>query len=412
MDSPEALFSTPRAGSLDEFLAALPLDDETRLEPGGSNADVRSFTLDSRAYVVKFLRRGQGLVDGHDLPTFVAKIAQIDLVHRRCPDLGARFVRLSGYYAGADGAALVMPFYQGRSICELLAAPESAGAFFAELAPILDLLIRDGYLREESPAAPGDFDQLYVQRVERRMGVLRRYLPAALLDAPAITINGTRCRTVPALLAALRARPDLLRRLDPPRLHFPAHGDLNLDNLLLKPGAGRPDFVILDPRGTIEPWDALYDFAKMLFTLTGFHQAMRSGFAIDEPAGTTASRPAYLVRLRAGRVAGFERAAARFVDFLAGLPAFQTLVRADPDWRLRLLYAHAFHALADASCRISDSKERRLGTTHGWAAQLELALGLHLMGNLLLERLLSAPEPPPGAIPAGGIDWQAAEPAR
>lgn len=392
--------------SLDEYLLSLRLEDKPSLKEGGSNARLHYFTLNGQSFVVKFLRVNDGIVDGHDLHTFTKKLDQIALIHQECPILSPYYVDVIDQYKGDDGAAFVMPFYHGTSLTHLLGATDDVSAFFEQLTPILTILITEGYRHHQWVAKSGGFEQFYIQRIERRLQILRRYLPASIFDSPTLTINGLSCRSVLRLIVALRAQPEILRRLDPPLLHFPVHGDLNLGNILLcseKPG---PSYVILDPRGTVEPWDAMYDFAKLLFTLTGFHTAMRCGFDIQRPQDSASERPTYIVRVRNSPFLAFERAASSFISFIARLPAFSSLVQTDPFWQIRLLYAHSFHALADAACRISDGKVRYFGPVNGFAARLELALGFYLMGNLLLERLVSAPKDMSDFSSPLWLEWQ------
>ena len=169
------------------------------------------------------------------------------------------------------------------------------------------------------------------------------------------------------------------------------HGDLNLGNLLTRPGrAGSgPAFTVLDPRGITSHWDPVYDAAKALFSLTLFDTAMAGGFAIDHEGSQE-----YAVRLRRPSPA-LAGAATEFPAVLASTGFFRALDRSDPAWRRRLLYAHAFHVLAESACRLSDQTHRQLpGDAAGWAARRELATGLYLCGLLLLDSLLSGPPDP------------------
>jgi hypothetical protein len=81
----------------------------------------------------------------------------------------------------------------------------------------------------------------------------------------------------------------------------------------------------------------------------------------------------------------------------------------DDAWTFRLRYAVAFHALADAACRISDAKERSWTGSRG-PASVELCLGLWLVGTLLLERLVAARERGGSADEAPSLAWD--EPRR
>ena len=106
---------------------------------------------------------------------------------------------------------------------------------------------------------------------------------------------------------------------------------------------------ILDPRGTLEPWDATYDFGKMLFSLTVFEPALERGF---ETARATSSPGAagYEVRLQGGMAGVYRAAAAHFLDFLTSADWFQPMSRGrSEEWRWRILFAHAFHLIAESA---------------------------------------------------------------
>jgi hypothetical protein len=137
---------------------------------------------------------------------------------------------------------------------------------------------------------------------------------------------------------------------------------------------------VLDPRGVLTPWDPVYDFAKSLFGLTIFERAITSGLRVDRSGGYTVSfidnRDSYRV------------AAERFVAVLAELPYLRHLDQVDPDWRIRLRFAHACHCLAESACRLSDRKHRVFGETSGWDACVLLSTGLLLHGIRQLDELL------------------------
>jgi hypothetical protein len=194
-----------------------------------------------------------------------------------------------------------------------------------------------------------------------------------------VVVNGRRC---PALAGTLEQLAGRAAEFAPSELSFPVHGDLNLGNVLLRhhPGGALTGFTVLDPRGTTDDWDPVYDVAKCLFSLTSFEAALAGGFSVQRFGGTPVR---YRVALRRPWP-GHQAAAARFSDVLDRVPFFAELHRTDPQWRTRLVVAHAVHHLAEAACRLSDRTPRDLGPVAGWAACIELARGLLLTGLLLL----------------------------
>ncbi|HXM56297.1 MAG TPA: phosphotransferase [Candidatus Dormibacteraeota bacterium] len=378
----------------------LPIADARPMGAGGTPATVWRLQLaDGRLLALKVLAAGAGLVDGHDLETFVRKPAQLALIHAEAPGLRALFVRVEGHLEAPGWAAYWMPFCAGAPLSgRLLSDPAADG--LSEVARVLTPITEDGYARLRRPAAPGGFERDHVQRVARRAWLLEERLDPDLFDPEGIVVNDRLARPARALLDRLASRPDLLRRLDPRFGYFPVHGDLNLGNVLVRDGS----FTVLDPRGTLDPLDPVYDFAKVAMSLSGYDQAMSAGFAIERrrPDG---GRPRYELRLRR-RGAGYRAAAMGLPDRLAALPFVRAeLELDDPCWRARLLFARAFHFLAEAACRLSDPTARSFGAVRGQAARVELATGFYLIGVSLLTHLLDQPSPCDAADPHAPVSW-------
>ena len=371
--------------SLDQFLATLPALEEMTPLQGGSNAHLYIFTLNNHVYVLKCVRKGDGLIDGHDLTTFARQIEQTNRIHRMCPELSPHFAKALAWYVGEEGAALIMPFYSGYQICHLLTNGQGVSSFFERLSVIMEKLIKYGYLRQREAALAGTFERLHIQRVERRLSVLQRYLPSDLFSGDLVLINSIQCRPIPALLVDLRADTVALRQLDPPALYFPIHGDLNLDNILVC--GESTEFTLLDPRGTLCPWDVIYDCAKQLFSLTALHSALRWGFQISQcNEGRYSS---YRVQLSSEHSIALTQASEMYVSFLSQLSTFRTLVANDSAWQPRLYWTHCFHVLASAASCIVNQQQYPGNDISKKSAQVQLALGFHLLGRFLLERMVS-----------------------
>lgn len=369
-------------------LAVLPLPEQVRSDLGavavrplaGGGSAARLWRVERATggpVVVKETTVADGLVDGHDLDTFRRKPRQVALVHTRLPRLSPHYPAIVGEWSGPGWAAYAMPWYDGVPLVDRPAETER----------VFGILTADGYAAESFPAPPDHFATVHVGRLAGRLPLLRRFLEPELFDRDRVEVNGRSCRTLPALLAALRADGDLHAAMRPGRLAPPVHGDLNLGNVLVRPDGG---FVVLDPRGVLDPWDPVYDFAKALFSLTVFEQAMAGGFTVDGDAAA-----GYRVALRLPPLD-----AAGFLPMLDRLPYAATLDRHDPRWRRRLLVSHAVHCLAESACRLSDRKPRAYGEVRGAAACLLLARGLHLAGLRLLEDVLTGPDP-------AAVNWSA-----
>ncbi|MFD8755776.1 phosphotransferase family protein [Kitasatospora sp. NPDC059577] len=377
---------------------ALGLRRARELTGGGTPARVyRCEDGDGDAVVVKVLRAGAGAVDGHDLGSFLRKPAQIARIHRELPALSPYYVPLVGHWQGPDWGAYAMPWIDGASPVTLLRDGDPGRQrFLAALRSVFGILGTHGYSASSVPAPPGHGLGTHAGRLARRLPLLTEHL-GPLTDGTDLRVNGRPVPSAHELLRRTAAREDVLAALQPPRLYFPVHGDLNLGNLMLRaadaPGSRHgldPDrqFTVVDPRGIDEHWDPVYDAAKALFSLTLFDAAMTGGFEIGRDA-----TGGYDVRLRRP-VPAHSAAAAEVPATLATVGFFRRLGHGDPLWLRRLLYAHAFHVLAEAACRLSDRTVRTFPGATGPAARRELALGLHLSGLLLLDDLLSGPAEP------------------
>jgi hypothetical protein len=346
---------------------------------------------DGERVVVKVLHGGAGSVDGHDLGSFLRKPQQIARVHRDLPGLSPYYVPLTGSWHGPGWGAYAMPWIDGVPPAALLASGNAgSGEFTRTVRSVFEVLGAHGYAASQILAPAGHGQAAYPGRVRRRLPLLARHLDTALTGTSKLRVNGRAIAPVAELLTRAE-QPDVLAVLEPAALWYPVHGDLNLGNLLIRRGCpGQvPAFTVLDPRGIASHWDPVYDAAKALFSLTLFDAAMAGGFAIDREGGQE-----YAVRLRqpAPALAG---AAAEFPGVLASTGFFRALDRSDPAWRRRLLYAHAFHVLAESACRLSEQTHRHLpGGASGQEARRELATGLYLCGLLLLDSLLSGPPDP------------------
>ncbi|MCX4428968.1 phosphotransferase [Streptomyces mirabilis] len=346
-----------------------------RLGTGGSDS-ICALARDAtdRLVVVKCLRGSAGRVDGHGLGTFRAKQRQQELLTAVAPGVGDRYATLLRAEHGRGWSAYVLEHCPYPPLVDTARQGDPA-VFSAVLRAVLGSLIEDGYTQDVRPAPATLWPAMYLGRLARRRWILRRHLPADLWDSAVLEVNGRRVGGLDEASSGADA-PAVRALFADSRLSVPVHGDLNLRNLLADPApSNAPAYCLIDPRGTTQPWDVVYDLAKMLFTLTLFDDTMRAGFTV------TTDRPGvYTVGL--ARPGPLQRAAAAFVGMLPEL--WQWLRAAglgNGPWLERLLFAHATHVLAESACRLSDRADPL-------PVRLNRALGLHLYGLLLMTDLL------------------------
>jgi hypothetical protein len=354
--------------------ARLGLTPVERLDSGGSDSVCLLVTDSGGArYVLKYLESGADRVDGHGVRTFRAKHHQQQHLTRIAPGVAARYLPVLHAEHQRGWSALLLPYSPHPTVAELgrTLPPED---FVRLLNAIIGALVDEGYALGGHPSDPALWHGTYLGRLTRRWWILRSHLPDDL-QQDAVVINGRRVATM-RHLHQIAGAPEIAGLFAGSRLSYPVHGDLNLRNMLAAPGSSdTPVFHLIDPRGTDQPWDILYDLAKILFTLTLFDDAMRTGFTIASTAPGE-----YTVGL-----AGPSGLRHTLPAFTATLPSLWARLEAaglgDGPWPARLLLAHATHVLAESACRLSD-RAAPLPT------RLNRAVGLHLSGLLLLDDLL------------------------
>lgn len=369
-----------------EAAARLGLTPGEEFLEGGSPARVhRARAADGREVVLKVLAARPGAVDGHDLGSFHGKQRQIEQIGRSAPGLAARYLPVLDTVDGDGWAATTTPYLPSEDLAACLRRDQSGAGelFFSRTAAVVEALLADGYGAGSSDASPGHLAEVHIGRFLRRLPVLEEHFPE-LAGRDELVVNGRRLRTpAPLLRDLLEVEQSRLAALAPARLMFPAHGDSNIRNLLFETAEGAaPEPWIIDPRGSTEPWDPVYDLAKILFSLTVWDPMLRLGVHAG-PTGPEAED--YVARFRRPVYPGYRSAAHEFLDRLDATGA-GALFQDDPLWKQRLLLTHDLHVLAEAPCRLSDRKPKPdAGGRH--SPPEELALGHYLMGTLLLNDL-------------------------
>ncbi|MFB6892022.1 hypothetical protein ACFCX4_22245 [Kitasatospora sp. NPDC056327] len=370
----------------------------TEILDGGSPARVHRATGSAgEELVVKVLVPAPGAVDGHDLVSFRRKLHQIELLRTVAPRLAAHYLPVGHVLDGDGWAACTTPYYPSADLAApLRESPQGVREFFRRYPALLRALVLDGYAARSHPAPVGHLADVVVGRFLRRLPVLRGALPADLMGADRLTVNGVPCEAPHLVLERLA---DRLAPLAPTRLMAPAHGDANTRNVLLstRPGAAAEDFRLIDPRGSVEPWDPVYDLAKTLFSLSVWDPALRTGFTVRSGPGQS-----YRVGFRQPVFPGYRAAVHAFLPRLAAHEGLAGLFRDDPGWCERLLLTHDLHVLAEAPCRLSDRKPKP-DQSGGNSTPAQLALGHYLLGTLLINDLAARLARPGGVDPTGHL---------
>lgn len=367
------------------------------LEPGTSPAQVWRVTTPRDVLAVKVLRRGAGIVDGHDLRSFLKKPAQLRRIHRELPGLSSFYVDVVGVWDHTSWAAYAMPFVEGAAAVSPASPPDQARE---RLNHVFGVLTEHGYARTRRDRSD-DHVRDHLAKIRRRLWVLARRLPRDLLDGPRVVVNDWSCRPLGPLLQEIEGSSTLLRMLRPRLVSYPVHGDLNLGDVLAAPG--RPEsFTVIDPRGTQSYRDPIDDFAKALFSMTVFDRSLTSGLRVWRTAARPGRPTGYVVR-SADPYSRYAAMATAFVEMLGSLPFGSELSRIDPHWRVRLAFFHGFHALAEATWRLSPRAPRVVGPARD---PVTLATGFCALGLRLLEQAMAGSADSGGQLPdvSTGLD--------
>ncbi len=330
-------------------------------------------------FAVKIVVATPGVVDGHDIDSFRLKVTQIDSIRTKAPKLGETYLPILYNVEGENWACQITPYFESTDQAAPLRQPGGEDVFFRNYARFVDDLLVKGYGVETAAPPPDYLERIVIGRFLRRIPMLESAFPEALA-ADNMVINGHFCIAPKILLPHLlrqTAHPDM----SPVRLGLCAHGDANTRNVLC---GIETEFRLIDPRGSTEFWDPVYDLAKSLFCLTVWDPALRLGFNICSSArGET---PDYAVSFQRPLYAGYKRAIEEFLPFLAQQAGVQEMMQGDACWKSRLLLTHDLHVLAEAPCRLSDRKPK-FGADGALSTPEDLALGFYLLGTLFINEL-------------------------
>lgn len=368
-------------GELVELLRRQSAINIEQLTSGGSASTVLRFDSSGSTWVLKYQEEDGDLVDGHDLASFRRKARQLDLIRADAPQLARRYIGIDECYEGTYWSAHLMPYIDATPLptfaIENHSGPQEV---LGVVGTVLEDVAEYGWLRHSSHGHWDQADEVQLRRIERRTLYTREriYLP----DAPFL-VNGIDCFDPRALAETIRGNSRLRRLLSPERLFFPAHGDLNMRNILVGRGApANRAFWLIDPRGSLRLCDPTYDLAKLLLSPAVFEPAMRGGFRLERPG---ANGMAYRLTLPESILVE-RQVAAGFLDYVesTSLPVSLSL----GNWRWRVLFGLAFHAIAESACRLSVAG---LATHQGVDPTEESrALGFWLLGTGLLNQLVRA----------------------
>lgn len=265
-----------------------------------------------------------------------------------------RFITLDQEYVG-----------EGKNVFTMLSEHKITPSEHVQYVDsLLSSLIPNGYAldsrkvpKEESLEQLEDY---YLRRAEGRIRFLQNCdsfdmdFPATkattlpnLIQREKFKLNKVTYRNPLAIIARIKADSRIANILRPRTESFCAHGDMTFLNMVFD--TTNKAYRLIDNRGHIGNWDALYDFGKLKFTLSGFGKVMLKEFDLSED--TSGAFTLKLTGEKQGQDA-LQLLNDSFFKDIAANPEFDRLVKDEPFWRERILFAEAIHYLADIPHRL------------------------------------------------------------
>jgi hypothetical protein len=290
---------------------------------GGGGSGASTFLVKSAEgrLAVKIGHVRSGLVDGHRGEDLINKWRQLQLIWKQEEPIRSLYAEPVRLLQAFGQVALVCAYHEASSVLDVLEAtsklPDLSSLFGSFLRPSVSSWVRKGTAL--------DYKLAHLDRVRRRVSFVAAYAPEWL----GITeYNGTRVPNVNSVLPLLESEP-FIRRCTPGYVHFPFHGDMNLQNILWSPTGPK----LIDVRGVTAAWDVVYDLGKLIFDVLAYHDLARR----------------HQSHVSSGRL---EQARA-ILDQVAGSELGIWLAKHDPSWEDRLAAVVVLHSLCEAACRLS-----------------------------------------------------------
>jgi hypothetical protein len=309
---------------------------------GGGGSGASTFLVDSAAgrLVVKVGDTGSTLVDGHRGEDLVSKWRQLQLIWEQEPPIRSLYAEPLRLLRTGGQVALVCAYYEASSVLEIVETtnkiPDLSALFGTFLRPSVSSWIRKG--------TSSDGRLAHLDRVRRRVSYVATYAPEWL---EITEYNGLCVPHVNWALSFLESEP-MIQKCTPGYVHFPFHGDMNMQNILWSAAGPK----LIDVRGVTTAWDLVYDIGKLIFDVLAYHDIAR--------------RHQAHVSLRRWDQARAIR------DQVAGSELGAWLTAHDSSWEDRLAVTVVLHAFCESACRLSMSMR---STT---AAQADVSAGRSL----------------------------------
>ncbi len=268
-------------------------------------------------------------------------------------DLKPYFSEVLEYDVESPEVYFDVPYYGSRNLREYIFDGHfDSDATITFLEKLLDWLFSHVYSRKVSAAPDYWAKEKHVRRVLDRLAecsekseVLGKLIAARFLD-----INGVRYRNIREIFTEIEKNKDFLAAINPQELRM-IHGDLHFQNILVYPGNDR-GFMLVDPRGELDGSDLYYDMGKLLHSFHGKYDFVHSDqFRLSLSwHGVVPSADFELTNSFSENV--YNEIYGKFLSLIQKYD----VIRNDPYWEMKALFAETAHFSSVATFHIGKTK--------------------------------------------------------
>lgn len=296
------------------------LRDATLL--GGSHAKIDFRVHDSPVVKKEFFSEGQEkLLNQIRWLESIGNKEHFPRIFRKC---------ISNNYVGYE-----IPFYNYPSLRDLLMSERliDADASLRVIEKVMGFLTGDFHDIPVKNNRGNWNEKHHYKRFKYRIEEtrVRSEIMNRILSYSKIKLNGEIYKNPSNIISTIKKKNDLFE----PEYLYRCHGDLHFANILVSHDY---DFMLVDPRGDLEPWDIAYDIGKLIHSCHGLYDFLHTDqFDLKMQKSTF-----WLDFKNKKSIAEYTKIYAELPKLL-GKPKFQAVLGAD--FMLRGLFNEAMHFL-------------------------------------------------------------------
>lgn len=246
-----------------------------------------------------------------------------------------------------------VPYYGSRNLREhIFDGHLDADTACAFLEKLMDFMFKNVYSRKIRDTPDGWVMEKHINRVLDRLPKCSEKAPelGKIINAEKVVINGMEYRNVKELFTSLSCKDALIKKLTPKELVM-IHGDLHFQNILLYHGTDR-GFMLVDPRGESLGSDIYYDLGKLWHSFHAKYDFIHS----DQFKYEISWKDGIPIANYSITNAFSERVYDEIFHKFPSVITKYDIIRSDPDWEMKVLFAEAAHLCSVSIFHIHKTK--------------------------------------------------------